>query len=582
MALMTPAQLQTLEEKYVMRTIRCVPEKFIEMCHMHLAFLLDLSGDKLEVLLSEEDEHKKKKHSLASIGVGVFKKKEKPLSGFFGLPLTDAGVYLTVPLINFLKLEENVCKEGIFRKPGNKSRINTLRELLISHGRNICIDASVYTAYDVACVLKEFLRELPEPLLTERHMEAHRQVIDLGKHAKTQEEISRYNQKKLSALQLLMLLLPLPVQKLTLQLLELLRHIANRVETKMTPSTLGTIFAPIFFVDRSVEGTELCSQASHMAPAVCFMIENVDNLFHAPRELIVDLAHYWNAQASPNDENVPVSDQIKHLGGRTVNTTVCYIDRELSRCDVASHTQAELASLLAHVQSLPNTPSNMKLKKQVMKNSSTPLSSKKQGRSTSLSASIKKRLPSLGRSKNKNEEILRASSSSTFNIDPKLDQMETPTMRELLESPVHHCQQGRSRERSSRSRRRYRSVSENTDSSADSECSPPKQECKGVSSCGTVSFTGRDKNCCIDNITNKEQICDRTNKPAVPKILGHVKDSCTTPQSRKCLSPKNRFHQLENEISYVPHVMAKRITAPLTPKRDNIQVTKPRPITGSW
>lgn len=103
---------------------------------------------------------------------------------------------------------------------------------------------------------------------------------DLGKHAMTQEEISRYTQKKLSALQLLMLLLPSPVKKLTMQLLELLSQIANCAETKMTPTTLGTIFAPIFFIDRSVEGTELCTQASHMAPAVCFMIENMDNLFN--------------------------------------------------------------------------------------------------------------------------------------------------------------------------------------------------------------------------------------------------------------------------------------------------------------
>ncbi|BFY97457.1 hypothetical protein BsWGS_00497 [Bradybaena similaris] len=619
MALMTPAQLQALEEKYVIRTIRCVPEKFIEMCHMHLAFLLDLSGDKLEVLLSDEDEHKKKKSGLASIGVTVFKKKEKPSAGFFGLPLTDAGVYLASTLINFLKLQENVCKEGIFRKPGNKCRMNALRELLISHGRHVSIDTTVYNAYDIAGVLKEFLRELPEPLLTERHMEAHRQVIDLGKHASTQEEISRYTQKKLSALQLLMLLLPSPVKKLTMQLLQLLSQIANCAETKMTPTTLGTIFAPIFFIDRSVEGTELCSQASHMAPAVCFMIENIDNLFNAPQELVVDLAHYWNAQASPNDENVPESGHNKHLTGRTVNTTVCYLDRELSRCDVASNTQTELANLLAHVQSLPDTPNNMKLKRQVMKTSSTPVSStKKQGRSTSLSASIKKRLPSLGRSKNKNEEVLRASISSACNGETKPDQgrgvrsynctdkvavvhcegiysrplrkrlnfsrlhhsTEAPTMCELLESPVHHPEQ-RNHQRS-RLRRRFQSTSENSDSSADFECSPPKQECKGLSPCDPVAFTGRDKNSCIKEFANKAQSCDRTHTSVVQKMLDHVRDSPAATQSRKCLSPKLTFHQLENEISYVPHVAAPKIKAPLTPRRDKIQVAKPKPIKEAW
>lgn len=71
----------------------------------------------------------------------------------------------------------DICSEGLFRKSGNKNRINALRELLGTQPAAASIDSQLYTPYDVSCVLKEFLRELPEPLVTEQHMEAHRQVL---------------------------------------------------------------------------------------------------------------------------------------------------------------------------------------------------------------------------------------------------------------------------------------------------------------------------------------------------------------------------------------------------------------------
>lgn len=73
-----------------------------------------------------------------------------------------------------------MCKEGIFRKAGNRQRMRTLRGALNEAGPGLVIDTSVYNAHDVCGVFKEFLRELPEPLLTERHMEAHMQIA--GKH----------------------------------------------------------------------------------------------------------------------------------------------------------------------------------------------------------------------------------------------------------------------------------------------------------------------------------------------------------------------------------------------------------------
>lgn len=69
-----------------------------------------------------------------------------------------------------------MSKEGLFRKAGNSNRMMALRELLVTYGPGSNIDPEIYFPHDVACILKEFLRELPEPLLMERYMEAHRQV----------------------------------------------------------------------------------------------------------------------------------------------------------------------------------------------------------------------------------------------------------------------------------------------------------------------------------------------------------------------------------------------------------------------
>lgn len=63
---------------------------------------------------------------------------------------------------------------GLFRKSGSAAKQMELREML-NRGGNIetQLDACHFNPHDVACVLKLFLRLLPEPLLTERHIRAY-------------------------------------------------------------------------------------------------------------------------------------------------------------------------------------------------------------------------------------------------------------------------------------------------------------------------------------------------------------------------------------------------------------------------
>lgn len=61
-------------------------------------------------------------------------------------------------------LHENASDQvGIFRKSGVKSRIHILRNRIES---NSVVDYSEQQCYDVADMLKQYFRELPETLLT--------------------------------------------------------------------------------------------------------------------------------------------------------------------------------------------------------------------------------------------------------------------------------------------------------------------------------------------------------------------------------------------------------------------------------
>lgn len=68
--------------------------------------------------------------------------------------------------------------EGLFRVPGNSVRQQALRELLNS-GADVDLESGDFHPNDVATLLKTFLGELPEPLLTHRHFHAHLKIAGM-------------------------------------------------------------------------------------------------------------------------------------------------------------------------------------------------------------------------------------------------------------------------------------------------------------------------------------------------------------------------------------------------------------------
>lgn len=65
--------------------------------------------------------------------------------------------------------------EGIFRRTGSLERQQDLRNAL-SQGITLQLEGGLYSVHDCASVLKGFLAELPDPLLTEAHYPAYCQI----------------------------------------------------------------------------------------------------------------------------------------------------------------------------------------------------------------------------------------------------------------------------------------------------------------------------------------------------------------------------------------------------------------------
>ena len=63
----------------------------------------------------------------------------------------------------------------MFRVSGNKKRQEEMKELLDS-GEGVNFEKEKFTAHDMASVLKQFLGELPEPLLTNASYTAYIQT----------------------------------------------------------------------------------------------------------------------------------------------------------------------------------------------------------------------------------------------------------------------------------------------------------------------------------------------------------------------------------------------------------------------
>ena len=101
-----------------------------------------------------------------------------PASLSFGMSLDEANQNALLQLITHMSTF--VSREGLFRKSGNKGRVEQMVKTLEEGGVGDTVLNEGYNAHDFASVLKQYFSELPEPLLLQRHLNAYLQTA--GKH----------------------------------------------------------------------------------------------------------------------------------------------------------------------------------------------------------------------------------------------------------------------------------------------------------------------------------------------------------------------------------------------------------------
>ncbi len=96
--------------------------------------------------------------------------------------LTQEGVCRVFQLVSFLSREQNITVEGLFRKHGNIRKQQALKEIMCK-GVAFDPDLGEFSVHEVASVLKSFLSDMSEPLLTDAYYMAHCQVNEAIKSA---------------------------------------------------------------------------------------------------------------------------------------------------------------------------------------------------------------------------------------------------------------------------------------------------------------------------------------------------------------------------------------------------------------
>ncbi|XP_060575302.1 rho GTPase-activating protein 19-like [Ruditapes philippinarum] len=397
---------QTEAEKNVNRLRNCMPEKLMTFCKMHLSFLLELDGSKLEDMFMDStavdcNANKKK----ATTPFSTKKKGKNNIRFICFLCFYDGNVSTE---IYYLKTE------GLFRKTGNVTRQRLLKEW-IYQGAELNLNDGTFSPHDVATVLKQLLAELPEPLLTQKHYEAHQQIVDMCSHCQLEKEKIRASEKQMKALQLLMLLLPRENAILLECLLDLLHKAANVPDNKMSAGSLGVVFAPSLLCPRKLTPEEMHSVSPVLGKAIAGMIEKAPTLFAVPKELGEDVANFWREMEDPNvdvftcdkeavDDRANIQ-KAKYGSSSAVNTVLTFAERKSpEEFDSAQDTQVALAQLYAHVQAMPESAKKKKLLKQFNRAGNVQTTSTKKGkhsRSRTFGESLKKHFPILSRTKSR-------------------------------------------------------------------------------------------------------------------------------------------------------------------------------------
>uniref|UniRef100_A0ABM0MFV6 Rho GTPase-activating protein 18-like n=1 Tax=Saccoglossus kowalevskii TaxID=10224 RepID=A0ABM0MFV6_SACKO len=228
-------------------------------------------------------------------------KKKYKETGLFGVPLhillendRRRQSKATIPLIfqqmmAYLKVK-GIKDEGILRIPGSSTRMKVLRKELESQYSSGCSVFQFNNArsHDVAGLLKQFLRELPIPLLTLEYIQAFAMVENIPNR-----------RQQIQALNLLILVLPDIYRHSLRVLLDFLTQVTeNEPFNKMTIINVAMIMAPNLFAVQALSSKSMSTLEMQLAAGTSNVVRMLINyrriLWMVPSLMVLQLRHLYN------------------------------------------------------------------------------------------------------------------------------------------------------------------------------------------------------------------------------------------------------------------------------------------------
>ncbi|KAL9080736.1 MAG: hypothetical protein Q9159_007529 [Coniocarpon cinnabarinum] len=171
---------------------------------------------------------------------------ERPPRAVFRAPLAEAaeysqpaGVNICIPspvyrCIEYLEAHEAANEEGIFRLSGSNTVIRNLRDKFDQERDVVLTEGPYVDVHAVASLLKLYLRELPDTILTRERLVDFQKVLEVeDKH------------RRLAAINLLIHQLPEANREVLVALSRYLIKVVNNSEqNRMTLKNVGIVFAP--------------------------------------------------------------------------------------------------------------------------------------------------------------------------------------------------------------------------------------------------------------------------------------------------------------------------------------------------
>uniref|UniRef100_A0A8B9VWC3 Rho-GAP domain-containing protein n=1 Tax=Anas zonorhyncha TaxID=75864 RepID=A0A8B9VWC3_9AVES len=265
-------------------------------------------------------------------------------------------------------LEEHIHTEGLFRKSGSLVRIKALKSKL-DQGEN-CLSAAL--PCDVAGLLKQFFRELPEPILPPHLQEGLFKAQQLG------------NEKKTATMLLSCLMTDGTIEALRF-FFKFLRNVSLRSnENRMDSSNLAVIFAPnLLHVNESEKMSTTTEKKIRLQAAVVqTFIDHAEEIGQVPEFILEKIPAMLGVdafQSTPSlrghedseNESPSESKRRKH---RSVGDIVSGALNKFKSNRTPSTTPQQDRSVLSSVTPVVLTPST---KRKLPADCSQGLSSKK-------------------------------------------------------------------------------------------------------------------------------------------------------------------------------------------------------------